>query len=735
MRRIYGFLFGVAVIQLLTFGGIAFGKFFPKEPTVEFGNGWIHKIAYSPDGQLLAVCGSGGIFFYDASTLTQIEHLSGDFGAINTIVFSPDGKLLASGGADSIIRLWDMATKQQIATFTRHSYPVFSVDFSPDGAFLVSASTDTVCFWDVNKKEQVDQIELKKIVFSDTTQVLFSPDGALVATVMTDGNVFLWDFETKTLIRVLEHKADFPSITFSADGKMLLSIASGDGRGDLKFWDVETGKQLKVIRNTQNRFLTTNPNGDLVASFGWWSPVPVRLWDVAAKKEVTKLQVDGKVSSLAFNPAGDQFACVSDSTTIQIWGVATRKRLIQKETHTGTAVSLALSPDGRSFALGNSDNTIRLWDMEKRTEVARLSGRAFEPTRTLALSPNGKLLVSGNLLWDVAEGKERFRFAHPGPITDVVFSPNSKLMFSVNDVHTIKIWDIQQEKELTTLQGNDGNRRGVATILAISPNGKLLASGGASTEIYIWDVEKRKRKSVLSGHTHFITSLAFSPDGEILASGDWKGDIILFSLPKKKQITSYQSLDWQDICVRSLTFSPDGQYLIWATLKVAKSKIRAFRWNEGKEVDSLTFKSNILPSFALSKDGRRLITLGEKILLWDVNFPGLSVELLQKQPTLWGNLKRTALFQNYPNPFNPETWIPYQLSEPGYVTLTIYDLQGKLVRTLPLGYRQAGAYLNKKEAAYWNGRNNQGESVSSGVYFYTIIAKDFVASRKMVLIR
>ena len=106
-----------------------------------------------------------------------------------------------------------------------------------------------------------------------------------------------------------------------------------------------------------------------------------------------------------------------------------------------------------------------------------------------------------------------------------------------------------------------------------------------------------------------------------------------------------------------------------------------------------------------------------------------------KQPTTLAKIKRTALFQNYPNPFNPETWIPYQLSEPGYVTLTIYDLQGKLVRTLPLGYRQAGAYLNKKEAAYWNGRNNQGESVSSGVYFYTIIAKDFVASRKMVLIR
>ena len=734
MRIIYGFLFGVVVIQLWTSAGIAFGQFFPNEPTAEFGNGSISKIAYSSDGQLLAVCGSGGIFFYDASTLTQVGHLSDDFGGIYTIAFSPDSKLLASGGADSIIRLWDMATRQQITTFTGHNYPVVSVNFSSDGAILASASTDTVRFWDINKKEQVGQIDLKKVVFSDVMQVLFSPDGALVAIAMADGNVLLWDFETKTLVRVLEHKAGFPSITFSADGKMLLSIASTDGRGDLKFWDVETGKQLQVIRNTQNQFLTASPNGDLIASYGWWSPSPVRFWDVAVKKEIAQFPVDGEVSSLTFNPAGDRFACVSNNTTIQIWNVVTRNRLIQKETNTGTAVSLALSPDGHYLALGNSDNTIRLWDIEERVEVARLSGLA-SPPRILAFSPNGKLLVSDNMLWDVDLRRERFRFAHPGPITDVVFSPSSQLMFSVNDVHTIKIWDIQQEKELTTLQGNDGNARGVATMLAISPDGKLLASGGASTDVYIWDVEKRKLKSVLSGHTHFITSLAFSPDGQILASGDWKGDVILFPLMDKKQVTSYQSLPWQDICVRSLTFSPDGQYIVWVTLNVTKGKIRAFNWRERKDVDSLTFKSSILPSFALSRDGRYLITLGEQILLWDVNFSGLPVELSQKQPTLWAHIKRTALFQNYPNPFNPETWIPYQLAEDSSVTLTIYNAKGQYIRTISLGKKTAGVYKTKEDVIHWDGRNDLREQVSSGIYFYTLQASEYMASGKMLLIK
>ena len=95
--------------------------------------------------------------------------------------------------------------------------------------------------------------------------------------------------------------------------------------------------------------------------------------------------------------------------------------------------------------------------------------------------------------------------------------------------------------------------------------------------------------------------------------------------------------------------------------------------------------------------------------------------------------KETALFANYPNPFNPETWIPYQLSEPAEVTVTIYAANGAVVRTLDLGHRRAGSYDSRHRAAYWDGRNAQGEPVASGVYFYTLTAGDFSATRKMVI--
>jgi hypothetical protein len=96
---------------------------------------------------------------------------------------------------------------------------------------------------------------------------------------------------------------------------------------------------------------------------------------------------------------------------------------------------------------------------------------------------------------------------------------------------------------------------------------------------------------------------------------------------------------------------------------------------------------------------------------------------------------QTQLGANYPNPFNPETWIPYQLSQQAAVSLQIYDGQGRVVRKLELGWQQAGYYTTAAEAIYWDGRNANGESVSSGIYFYRLQAGDYSQTRKMVILK
>jgi hypothetical protein len=97
--------------------------------------------------------------------------------------------------------------------------------------------------------------------------------------------------------------------------------------------------------------------------------------------------------------------------------------------------------------------------------------------------------------------------------------------------------------------------------------------------------------------------------------------------------------------------------------------------------------------------------------------------------------QKTELVQNYPNPFNPETWIPFQLSKPSEVNIRIYNAGGKLVKTLQLGYKSAGMYIERSKAAYWDGRNDIGEKVSSGIYFYELQTDTFREIRKMVLLK
>ena len=97
--------------------------------------------------------------------------------------------------------------------------------------------------------------------------------------------------------------------------------------------------------------------------------------------------------------------------------------------------------------------------------------------------------------------------------------------------------------------------------------------------------------------------------------------------------------------------------------------------------------------------------------------------------------KETALLRNYPNPFNPETWIPYQLAESANVTLMIYDMNGRLIRRLALGYQAAGMYRSRSRAAYWDGQNQLGEPVASGLYFYTLTAGEFSATRRMLILK
>ena len=119
----------------------------------------------------------------------------------------------------------------------------------------------------------------------------------------------------------------------------------------------------------------------------------------------------------------------------------------------------------------------------------------------------------------------------------------------------------------------------------------------------------------------------------------------------------------------------------------------------------------------------------------DFGTPPFSVEPFGLALTTFGRVRSTALFQNYPNPFNPETWMPYQLAADAPVIINIFNVGGQLIRELNLGVQKEGTYLNRDTAAHWDGRDQLGQTVSSGLYFYTFESGAFRATRRMLILK
>ena len=244
-----------------------------------------------------------------------------------------------------------------------------------------------------------------------------------------------------------------------------------------------------------------------------------------------------------------------------------------------------------------------------------------------------------------------------------------------------------------------GHEGGIASV-AFSIDGTTLASGSWDDTIRVWDARTGRHLQTIDEHKDGVRSVAFSLNGLTLASGSEDGTIRLWDANAGEHLRTIEGHMGE---VTSIAFSPDeltlasgsadGTILLWDLM-------RAATWGDAKQI-AVT-------------DGMRRLPEHSPFAA-----PLASTE--------------TALLPNYPNPFNPETWIPYQLGRPSEVVLTIYDTNGQKVRTLDVGHQPSGVYESLERAAYWDGRNEMGETVANGVYFCTLNAGNFSATRKMMV--
>jgi len=193
-----------------------------------------------------------------------------------------------------------------------------------------------------------------------------------------------------------------------------------------------------------------------------------------------------------------------------------------------------------------------------------------------------------------------------------------------------------------------------------------------------------------------------------------------------RQEETGESLDDVSVMIRNLR---TGQTVYDATGTLAGYGNYVATFVQSEE-EFMTSTGDTLSITAIDKDNRFVLkSVTHTLTTRDISAYVLVMPLRLSLP------KKSALLPNYPNPFNPETWIPFQLATDSPVIVSIYNANGYLIRTISLGNRHAGIYVTKDKAAYWDGTDNLGEKVSSGVYYYTLQAGEFRATQKMVIVK
>ena len=255
----------------------------------------------------------------------------------------------------------------------------------------------------------------------------------------------------------------------------------------------------------------------------------------------------------------------------------------------------------------------------------------------------------------------------------------------------------------------------------------------------LWDAKTGELRQTFTGNKSSIRSVSFSPDGETLASASMDGIVLLWRLAPSTaskppaDVNADGEVNIQDLVVVAANLgqtgeniadvNADGEVNIQDLVLVAAALGNAAAAPDRSHLD--------LETTLTKAEVAQWLHHAQQLDLTDPTFQR-GIRFLEHLLAVM-TPKETALLPNYPNPFNPETWIPYQLAAPATVTLTISDIQGRVVRMLVLGHQPAGIYQDRARAAYWDGRNAQGEPVASGVYFYTLKANDFSATRKMLI--
>ena len=581
--------------------------------------------------------------------------------------------------------MWDVATLTEIDTrrgvrryIGDRSFGNESVSFSPDGKTILSRCEQSVlCLRDAATYTEIRRL---KIPGHWANIAVFSPDGhtlAIVGVYNYIGIVRLWDVDTDTEIGILwEHIGGVNSVSFSPDGHILATAGSVDGT--VRLWDVATQTEIAILRG----------------HIGW-------------------------LNSVSFSPDGKTIVSGSHDRTVRLWDVATQTEIGILRGHTGQVNSISFSPDGKTIVSGSHDGTVRLWDVATRTEIGIFRGHIGQ-VNGVAFSPSGKAIASGGddgtvLLWNITSvDHSNTQVAATalllGGILTAKIDPGNDVDYfnvQIEEFGQLTLWTTGTLDMIGTLQDSDGVTLETNADETVNEELNFKIEQYMYPGTYYIKVQSYEQKTGdYTIYAAFATAKDVNRDGVVNLI-----DLVLVA----------ENYGRTDATPAQGDVNGDGE--------VNREDIITV-------LDALEESAAAPAAISITESLQRWIDRAKRLNRTDARFQK-GIAVLQNLLTTLRETetvpKTTALLANYPNPFNPETWIPYQLAKSTDVTLSIYAADGKLVRHLILGYQDAGMYHSRTRAAYWDGKNAIGEPVASGLYFYTLTAGDFSATRKLLI--
>ena len=668
------------------------------------------------------------------------------------------------------VNIWDTNARTQISEWEIEER-IDITAFSPTQSLLATFIDDKIYLWNWQTGQLVGTMVGERRQLKDCYYVEHQRDNGKSTTEHCTSSTSAHD------------------AVFTADGKHLI-VASK--RPDIEVWNVETRNLVGHFEGHSGNWvdsLAISPDGIHLASFEEESNL-VYLWDVSTRQLLLKEPIgDEGISDLIFSPDSN-YLYAADSN-VYIFDTKSGQQIDNFGNDFPGLDQMVLSPDGKTLLMQHMNEVwdggvAVLWDIESKQQLKVYAEYTGGEVR---LSPNGQTMVSTDLhfikIWDVPSrqvrmvipsrylfnrgvaissdsqkiayckypfvevrdiqtGKVETQFQiNSWMLEQTAFSPSGRWLAAVDSWHDLFILDVKNPENIQRIFTKIELESPNFEHIAFNENGEYLAATGRTEKnnnykywIMLWrrdgdNFEFQYAWNIPQYSSGSSSSLAFatSEDGSTVLAASEQNDTQIWKIltNKAELITTLSGAQYP------IYFSADNQYLFTDR----DGELQIWDWQSSTPIDHPS-----IPEFrSFSRDGSVLVSSDKtgRYLIWDATqlLPSelnpFGVEPNGKQFVTLGQIKRNQLLQNFPNPFNPETWIPFRLANESDVTIRIYTSSGKLARFISLGKMSAGDYSSQSQAIHWDGRNDNGEAVSSGVYLYTINAGNFSATRKMLI--